>query len=97
MFVILLYLNVFDRIRKRIAMASKRKRLILKEKIEILEFRACNTHIGHIGVRAFVDNFSVSKTQISYIIASGVFRILSKGGEIYVGKHNFLVGGGIRL
>lgn len=64
--MILSYLNVFERICKHyIAMASKRKRLSLNEKIEILEFCPCNIHMG---VHAFADTFSVSKTQIAYII-----------------------------
>ncbi|KAL4119556.1 hypothetical protein QTP88_012361 [Uroleucon formosanum] len=51
----------------RCIMASKRKRLTLKEKIDILEFRTSNTNMG---VRALADKFSVSKTQILNIIAN---------------------------
>lgn len=45
-------------------MHNKRKKLGLKEKIDILEFRACNTNMG---VCAFADKFNVSKTQIADI------------------------------
>jgi hypothetical protein len=48
-------------------MASKRKRLCLKEKIDILEFQASNTNMG---VRVIADKFSVSKTQIADIMAN---------------------------
>jgi len=60
-------------------MASKRKRLTLKEKIDILEFRTLNT----MGVRALADKFSVSKTQIADIIANkdALYKIWAENGE----------------
>ncbi|XP_025208662.1 jerky protein homolog-like [Melanaphis sacchari] len=60
-------------------MASKRKRLTLKEKIDILEFRTSNT----MGVRALADKFSVSKTQIADIIANkdALYKIWAENGE----------------
>lgn len=40
----------------------KRKRLSLRKKIEILEFRQNN---GNVGVRVLAEKFEVEKTQIT--------------------------------
>lgn len=48
-------------------MVSKRKCLILKEKIDIFKFWASNTNIN---IRASADKFSVSETHIVNIIVN---------------------------
>jgi hypothetical protein len=62
-------------------MASKRKRLTLKEKIDILKFRKSNTNT--MGVRALADKFSVSKTQIANMIANkhALYKTWAENGE----------------
>jgi len=61
-------------------MASKRKRLTLKEKIDILEFQTSNTNMGF---RALADKFSASKTQIANIIANkdALYKTRAENGE----------------
>jgi hypothetical protein len=62
-------------------MASKRKRLTLKEKIDILEFRTSNTNT--MDVRALADKFSVGKTQIANIIANtdALYKTWAENGD----------------
>ncbi|CAI6357567.1 unnamed protein product [Macrosiphum euphorbiae] len=45
----------------------KRKRLSLREKVDILNYRK---NIGNVGIRALAEKFQVGKTQIADIVSN---------------------------